>query len=117
QFAQGHSAKGRARMYAGRAAEALEAFAIAKRLDPHSPSIVLHFLAQANFSLGRYADAAEHPHDPILLRTLTHSVAFPRAGEFQPGTLRGRRGAPARTDRPHPRHRFEPHAARRLLWP
>src|SRR5262249_523220 len=34
-FAQGHSATGLALMYAGRPAEALEAFAIAKRLDPH----------------------------------------------------------------------------------
>ena len=58
-FAQGHSATGLALMYAGRAAEALEAFAIAKRLDPHSPSIVLHFVAQANFSLGRYEAAAK----------------------------------------------------------
>jgi adenylate cyclase len=58
-FAQGHSATGLALMYAGRAAEGLEAFAIAKRLDPHSPSIVLHFVAQANFSLGRYEAAAE----------------------------------------------------------
>ena len=29
------------------------------RLDPHYPPIVLHFLAQANFSLGQYEAAAE----------------------------------------------------------
>jgi adenylate cyclase len=58
-FAQGHSATGLALMYAGRAAEALEAIATAMRLDPHYPSIVLHFLAQANFSLGRYDTAVE----------------------------------------------------------
>src|SRR6266481_2374856 len=64
-FAQGHSATGLALMYAGRAAEALEAFAIAKRLDPHHPSIVLHFLAQANFSLGKYETAAQQLVDRI----------------------------------------------------
>ena len=32
-------------MYTGRAAEALEAFALSKRLDPHYPSIVLHYAA------------------------------------------------------------------------
>jgi adenylate cyclase len=72
-FAQGHSATGLALMYAGRAAEALEAFAIAKRLDPHSPSIVLHFLAQANFSLGRYEAAAEHLHERIARTPATDS--------------------------------------------
>ena len=58
-FAQGHSATGLALMYAGRAAEALGAFALSKRLDPHYPSIVLHYLAQANFSLGNYGTAAK----------------------------------------------------------
>ncbi|HZD27562.1 MAG TPA: CDC27 family protein, partial [Xanthobacteraceae bacterium] len=58
-FAQGHSATGLALMYAGKQAEALEATAIAMRLDPHYPGIVLHFLAQANFSLGNYEAAVE----------------------------------------------------------
>ena len=58
-FAQGHSATGLALMYAGGAAEALEAFALSKRLDPHYPSIVLHYLAQANFSLGNCGTAAK----------------------------------------------------------
>src|SRR5207245_980646 len=58
-FAQGHSATGLALMYAGRPAEALEAFAIAKRLDPHHASIVLHFMAQTHFSLGQYETAAK----------------------------------------------------------
>jgi adenylate cyclase len=57
-FAQGHSATGLALMYAGEPAAALEPFAISMRLDPHYSSIVLHFLAQANFSLGKYEDAA-----------------------------------------------------------
>src|SRR5262249_31093839 len=57
-FAQGYTATGLALMYAGRSAEALEQIAIAMRLDPHYAAIVLHFLAQANFSLGRYETAA-----------------------------------------------------------
>jgi adenylate cyclase len=72
-FAQGHSATGLALMYAGRAAEALEAFAIAKRLDPHSPSIVLHFVAQANFSLGNYEAAAKQLLERIARTPATDS--------------------------------------------
>jgi adenylate cyclase len=69
-FAQGHSATGLALMYAGQPAEALEAFAIATRLDPHYASIVLHFIAQANFSLGRYEAAAE-----LLLKRIARTPA------------------------------------------
>jgi adenylate cyclase len=58
-FAQGHSATGLALMYAGRASEALESFALAMRLDPHYPGIVLHFMAQTNFSLANYEAAAK----------------------------------------------------------
>jgi len=64
-FAQGYAATGLALMYAGRAVEALKAFAMAMRLDPHYPAIVLHFLAQANFSLGRYETAAQELIDRI----------------------------------------------------
>ncbi len=58
-FAQGHAATGMALIYAGRPAEALESFALAMRLDPYYPSIVLHFVAQAHFSLEHYETAAE----------------------------------------------------------
>jgi adenylate cyclase len=64
-FAQGHTATGLALMYAGRAAEALEPIAMAMRLDPHYAPIVLHFLAQANFSLGKYEIAAQQLVDRI----------------------------------------------------
>jgi adenylate cyclase len=57
-FAQGYMATGLILVYAGRPAEGLEPMATAMRLDPHYPSIVLHFLAQANFSLGNYETAA-----------------------------------------------------------
>jgi len=64
-FAQGYSATGLALMYAGRASEALEPIAMAMRLDPLYPSMVLHFLAQANFSLGKYEIAAQQLVDRI----------------------------------------------------
>src|SRR4030095_1955247 len=82
-FAQGHSATGLALMYAGRAAEALEAFAIAKRLDPHSPSIVLHFVAQANFSLGRYEAAAKQLLERIAPTPATDSSRLPRRARYR----------------------------------
>jgi adenylate cyclase len=72
-FAQGHSATGLALMYAGRAAEALEAFAIAKRLDPHHASIVLHFVAQTHFSLGNYEAAVERLLERIARTPATDS--------------------------------------------
>ncbi len=49
---------GMALMYAGRAAESLEPFATAMRLDPHYSNMLLHILAQAHFSLGQYEAAA-----------------------------------------------------------
>jgi adenylate cyclase len=58
-FAQGYAATGLALTYAGRAAEALEPIAMAMRLDPHYPAMLLHFLAQANFSLGKYEIASQ----------------------------------------------------------
>jgi adenylate cyclase len=64
-FAQGHTATGLALMYAGRSAEALEPFAMAMRLDPHYSPIVLHFVAQADFSVGHYETAAQRLLDRI----------------------------------------------------
>ncbi len=58
-FAQGYAASGLGLTYAGRAAEALDPIAMAMRLDPHHPDMLLHFLAQANFSLGKYEIAAQ----------------------------------------------------------
>jgi adenylate cyclase len=58
-FAQGYSAMALALMYAGHALEALGRFATAMRLDPHYAGIVLHFVAQANFSLGNYGTAVK----------------------------------------------------------
>jgi adenylate cyclase len=58
-FAQGHTATGLALMYAGERARALEPFAVAMRLDPHYPDIVLHFLAQANFSSAHSGRSSE----------------------------------------------------------
>ncbi len=64
-FAQGHGATGYVLMFSGRAAEALEEFAVAMRLDPHFPPILLHFVAQAHFSLGNYETAAQLLKDRI----------------------------------------------------
>jgi len=64
-FASGYTAMGLGLMYAGQPAEALESIAVAMRLDPHYPSIVLHFLAQAEFSLGKYEMAAQHLRERI----------------------------------------------------
>jgi adenylate cyclase len=72
-FAQGHSATGMALMYAGRSADALQPIATAMRLDPHYPPVVLHFLAQANFSLGQYEVAAQLLRDRIVRNPATES--------------------------------------------
>ncbi len=72
-FAQGHGGMGLVLMYAGRAAEALESFATGMRQDPHYPSIRLHFLGQAQFSLGLYETAAGHMIDRIARNPQTDS--------------------------------------------
>jgi adenylate cyclase len=56
--AQAQASTGLALVYAGRAVEALDWFARARRRDPHHVAIVLHFLAQAHFSLGDDETAA-----------------------------------------------------------
>jgi TolB-like protein/class 3 adenylate cyclase len=56
-YAHGQFELGRCLLHAGRAAEALKPFDQAVRLDPHHADQFLHFMAQANFQLGRY-DAA-----------------------------------------------------------
>jgi adenylate cyclase len=72
-FAQGHSATGMALMYAGRSADALQPIATSMRLDPHYPPVVLHFLAQANLSLGQYEVAAQLLRDRIARNPATES--------------------------------------------
>jgi adenylate cyclase len=64
-YAQGHGLMGMTLMYSGRAEDALESFATGRRLDPLYPNIVLHFLAQAHFSLEHYETAARHLLDRI----------------------------------------------------
>jgi TolB-like protein/cytochrome c-type biogenesis protein CcmH/NrfG len=43
--------------YAGRPAEAIEAFNTALPLDPHYPDLYLHFIAHAQFNLENFAEA------------------------------------------------------------
>jgi adenylate cyclase len=64
-YAQAHGLMGVTLMYSGRAAEALESFATTMRLDPLYPNLILHFLAQAHFSLGEYEVAAHYLLDRI----------------------------------------------------
>ncbi|HEX7005838.1 MAG TPA: tetratricopeptide repeat protein [Alphaproteobacteria bacterium] len=72
-FAQGHGATGMALTYAGRGEEAIGELETAMRLDPHYPSMVLHFLAQALFSVGRYEEAAEKLCERIARTPTTDS--------------------------------------------
>jgi adenylate cyclase len=58
-------------MYAGRAAEALEPLAMAMRLDPHYPNILLHFLGQTHVSLGDYEAALQPLIDRIARNPAT----------------------------------------------
>jgi adenylate cyclase len=56
-FARGYGSLGAALHYAGRSEEALERFETMARLDPHCPGPYQHFLAQAHFALGHFAEA------------------------------------------------------------
>ena len=57
-FAPAYSSLGNALQYAGRFEEALTLFDKALRRDPHYPDIILHFVGQCHFMLGRYEEAA-----------------------------------------------------------
>ena len=73
-----------------RSARALEPFAIAMRLDPHYPDIVLHFLAQANFSLGKYEIAARQLLDRVARNPGTDSCEPHAVILLRPSRARGR---------------------------
>ena len=90
-FAQGYAATGLALMYAGRAAEALEPIAMAMRLDPLYPAMVLHFLAQANFSLGKYEIAAQQLVDRIARNPGTDASRMLSGILLRPSRARGGR--------------------------
>ena len=72
-FAQGHMATGFGQVYAGQPAGALEAFAVAMRLDPLYPAIMLHFVAQAHFALGNYEAAVTLLKERIARNPATDS--------------------------------------------
>jgi adenylate cyclase len=84
-YAQAHGLMGVTLMYSGRAAEALESFATTMRLDPLYPNLILHFLAQAHFSLGEYEVAAHY----LLDRITKTPILTPAACCWRPvtGTL------------------------------
>ena len=58
-FYTAHSTLGGALLGLNRPEEALQVFETAARVDPLSPTILLHYRARALFLLGRYAEAAE----------------------------------------------------------
>jgi adenylate cyclase len=68
-YAQGHTSLGVALMYSGWPRETLGHVATAMRLNPHYPNMLLHFLAQAHFSLGQYETAANHVLDRMARKS------------------------------------------------
>ena len=56
-FADGHSMVGVLLNFVGRSEEALKRFDHAMALDPHFPSLLLFFRAQATYNLGQYPEA------------------------------------------------------------
>ena len=54
-------------LYSGQAAQAIERLERAIRLDPGHPDAFLHFLGQACYQLGRYAEAAAHLRQRLVL--------------------------------------------------
>jgi TolB-like protein/class 3 adenylate cyclase len=64
-FTPVYSTMGGALLGLGRAAEALEAFEVMHRADPHAPPIVMHFRARALFLLDRLDEAAALLEDRI----------------------------------------------------
>jgi adenylate cyclase len=57
-YAQGYGMIGLVQIYASQPAAALRSFAKGMRLDPHYATIMFHFQAQAQFSLGEFETAA-----------------------------------------------------------
>jgi adenylate cyclase len=56
-LAEGHLAVAHIQIYSGDAATGLDTIDSYMRLDPHYPEIVLQFVAEARFSLGRFDEA------------------------------------------------------------
>ena len=55
--APGYFLLGWALHYAGRQEEAIDNLKSSMRLDPHYPGVMLHFMAQAHFAMGRFEEA------------------------------------------------------------
>ena len=56
-LAEGHLAVAHIQIYSGDAAKGLDTIDTYMRLDPHYPEVVLQFVAEARFSLGRFDEA------------------------------------------------------------
>lgn len=57
-LAEGYLAKAHTHIYGGDGAAALETIETYMKLDPHYPEIALHFVAEAHFTIGDFAQAA-----------------------------------------------------------
>ncbi len=66
--ASGHIHLALAHHYAGSSEKAVELFNRGMRLDPHFSDILLHWLAQAYFQLGRYEDAIDLLQRRLILK-------------------------------------------------
>ena len=67
-YAVAHGVLGNTLQYAGRSEEAIEWINRGMRLDPSYSDIRLHWLALANFQLGRYEDAADVLKRRLILK-------------------------------------------------
>ena len=70
-FAAAHNGLGNAYHYAGNSEKAIELIDFGIRLDPYYPDVRLHWLALANFQLGRYEEAAELLKRRLILKPNT----------------------------------------------
>lgn len=73
-FALGHVMLGVSRIWAGRAAQAIEPLQRGLRLNPNDPQsfVWLQFVALANFLTGEHAEAVERATEAVTLRPESH---------------------------------------------
>jgi adenylate cyclase len=107
-FAPGHINLGFSFLWRDRPAEALDAFATAMRLDPHNPDMILHFIARAQFMLGRYEEAVEMLQRRIARNPVTDvSRVLLAACHGQLGNLEAARAAWEEALRVNPEYSLE----------
>jgi TolB-like protein/cytochrome c-type biogenesis protein CcmH/NrfG len=80
--ARGHIQLALAHHYAGSSEKAIELFNRGMRLDPHFSDILLHWLAQAYFQLGRYEEAVDLIQRRLILKPDTDNSRVLLAASF-----------------------------------